>query len=132
LLKQGLLDALGDLMPGLEHRYCVRYLHVNFKSKEFKGKEFRDALWGAAMAPNEIQFEYYLPMIRGMDGKASDYIEKVDPKMWSRHAFRTSSCTDILLNNIAEGFNAWMLEARDYLILTCLETIRCQIMNRFN
>jgi hypothetical protein len=33
LLKQGLLDALDDLMLGLEHRYCVKHLHTNFKTK---------------------------------------------------------------------------------------------------
>jgi hypothetical protein len=38
---QGLLDALEDLMPGLEHRFCVRHLHANFKGMEFKGKEFK-------------------------------------------------------------------------------------------
>jgi len=28
-------------MPGLEHRFCVRHLHANFKGMEFKGKEFK-------------------------------------------------------------------------------------------
>jgi hypothetical protein len=41
---QGLLDALEDLMPGLEHRFCVTHLHANFKGKGFKGNEFKDAL----------------------------------------------------------------------------------------
>jgi hypothetical protein len=119
-------------MPGLEHQFCVRHLHANFKGKGFKGKEFKNALWGAARALNEIQFKYYLSVIRGMHGEAGDYIEKIDPKMWSRHAFQTTSCSDILLNNIAESFNAWILEAREQPILTCFETIRRQIMNRFN
>jgi len=50
-------------MPGIEHRFCVRHLHANFKGKGFKGKEFKDALWGAARAPNEIQFKHYLSVI---------------------------------------------------------------------
>jgi len=67
-----------------------------------------------------------------MDKKALEYIEGVDPKMWLMHTFRTTSCSDILLNNIAESFNAWVLEARGRPILTCFETIRWQIMNRFS
>jgi hypothetical protein len=67
-----------------------------------------------------------------MHGVADDYIDKIDPKMWSRHAFRTTSCSDILLNNITESFNAWILEAREQPILTCFEAISRQIMNRFN
>jgi hypothetical protein len=67
-----------------------------------------------------------------MDTNAYDYIEKVDPKMWSRHAFHASSCSDILLNNNTETFNAWVIEARDKPILTCMEMIRRQLMNMFN
>jgi hypothetical protein len=99
-------------MPGLEHRYCVKHLHANIKRKGWKGKEFKDALWGVARVPNEVQFKYYLFVIGGMDKKALEYIEGFDPKMWSRHAFQTTSCSDILLNNIVKSFNAWVLEAR--------------------
>jgi len=67
-----------------------------------------------------------------MDQRAYNYLKKVDPKMRSRHAFKTSSSSDILLNNIAESFNAWVLKARDKPVLTCLETIRRQLMNWFN
>jgi hypothetical protein len=118
-------------MPGLEHRYCVRHLHANMKGKGWKGKEFKDALWGAARAPNEVQFKYYLFVIGGMDKKTVEYNEGVHQKMWSRHAFRATSFSDIFQNNITESFNAWVLEARGQPILTCFETIRRQIMNRF-
>jgi len=37
-----------------------------------------------------------------------------------------------VLNKTVESFNAWILEAREQPILTCFETIRRQIMNRFN
>ncbi len=52
--------------------------------------------------------------------------------MWSQHAFRTSSCSDILLNNIAESFNAWVLEAREKPIMSYLEIIRRKFMNQVN
>ncbi len=71
----------------------------------------------ATRAPNEIHFKYYLSVIRGMDERAYTYLEKLDPKMWSRHAFRTNSRSDILLNNIVESFNAWVLESRDKKII---------------
>jgi predicted SprT family Zn-dependent metalloprotease len=51
-IKQGLVNALEDLMLGAEHRYCVKHLYANLKRKGFKGKEFKDALWGVARAPN--------------------------------------------------------------------------------
>jgi hypothetical protein len=108
LFTQGLIDALEDLMLSLEYRYYVKHLHANLKEKGWKGKEFKDALWGAARAPNEVQFKYYLFVIGGMDKKAIEYIEGVNPKIWSRHAFQITSCSDILQNNILQN----MVKAR--------------------
>jgi len=54
-------------MPSLEHRYCVKHLHANLKRKGFKGKEYKNALWSAARAPNKVQFKYYLEVVKGMD-----------------------------------------------------------------
>jgi hypothetical protein len=62
-----LIQALEKLMPSLEHRYCVKHLHANLKRKGFKGKEYKNALWSAARAPNKVQFKYYLEVVKGMD-----------------------------------------------------------------
>jgi hypothetical protein len=91
IIKHGLIQALEELMPSFEHRYCVKHLHANLNRKGFKGNEYKDALWGAARAPNEIQFKFYLEVIKGVHQGAYNYLEKVDPKMWSHHAFRPSS-----------------------------------------
>lgn len=71
-------------------------------------------------------------VIKGMHVEGFNYLKKIEPKLWSRHAFSTHSCSDILLNKIAETFNAWILEEREKPILTMLEMIRLQLMNRFN
>jgi hypothetical protein len=31
---------------GVEHKFCVRHLHANCKGKGWKGKAFKDELWG--------------------------------------------------------------------------------------
>jgi hypothetical protein len=77
---------MDDLMPGLEHRFCLRHLHANFKKKGFKGKAYKDALDGAARAANELQFKHYLSVIKGMSEAAFDYTSKIDPRMWLTHA----------------------------------------------
>ncbi|XP_059436290.1 uncharacterized protein LOC132169240 [Corylus avellana] len=46
--QKGLMEAIEYLMPDVEHRLCVRHLHANFKNKSYKGKAYKDALWGAA------------------------------------------------------------------------------------
>ena len=49
---------------------------------------------------------------------------------WSRSHFSTISKCDMLLNNLCEVFNKYILEAREKPILTMCETIRCKLMNR--
>ena len=97
---------MDDLMLRLEHQFCLRHLHANFKKQGFKGKAYKDALDGATRAANELQFKHYLSVIKGMSEAAFVYISKIDPRMLSRHAFSDYSCSDILMNNIAEYFNA--------------------------
>jgi hypothetical protein len=70
-------------------------------------------------------------VIQTMDQHAYDYFKKIDPKLWSRHTFKTTCKSDMLLNNLAETFNTWIKDARDKLILTMMEMIRRQLMMRF-
>jgi len=67
-----------------------------------------------------------------MSEEAFDYLEKIDPRSWSRHAFGTSAKTDMISNNIAESFNSWIKDARDKPLITMLEIIRRQLMNRYH
>jgi hypothetical protein len=54
--------------------------------KDIKARSLR-MLCGVAWAANELQSKHYLSVIRGMDvGAFNNYIEKVYPRMWSRHA----------------------------------------------
>jgi hypothetical protein len=41
-----------------------------------------------------------------MNEEAFNYLEKIDPKGWSMHAFGTNSKTDMISNNIVESFNS--------------------------
>jgi hypothetical protein len=59
-----------------------------------------------------------MSVIKDMDEEAFKYLDLIDPMMWSRHAFSTANCTDMLLNNIVETFNARIMEARVEPILT--------------
>jgi len=66
-----------------------------------------------------------------MDALAYKYLDDANPASWSRHAFSTQSKSDMLLNNLAKTFNAWIKESRDKPLLTMLEMIRWQLMTRF-
>lgn len=65
-----------------------------------------------------------MKLIEGMDACAYKYIDDVNPTSWSRHAFSTQSKSDMLLNNLAETFNAWIKEFGDNPLLTMLDMIQ--------
>jgi hypothetical protein len=58
------------LLPHVEHRFCMHYLHAKFKSKGYKGKTFKDELWGAARATNVRVFQHHIKVIQGMNAGA--------------------------------------------------------------
>jgi len=87
-------------------------------------KSFKDDLFGAAKATIESNFKQHLNVIKGMSEEDFDYLEKIDLRSWSRHAFGTNFKTDIISNNIAEFFNSWINDVRDKPLITMVETIR--------
>ncbi|RVW19595.1 hypothetical protein CK203_116607 [Vitis vinifera] len=125
----GLVETFKDLMPNAEHRFCVRHLHANFK-KDFPGKVLKDAMWSAARATTKNYFDFHMDELKKLDVKAYEWLVKLDVRTWSRHAFNPRSKSDTLVNNIAESFNAWILEARDKPVLTMMEIIRVMLMQR--
>lgn len=78
------------------------------------------------------QFNGYMKDLEKMNPMAFQYLVKLDPTMWSRHAFRGYCKSDMLLNNLAECFNSWIKDSRDKLIPTMSEMIRRQVMVRFH
>lgn len=118
------------MMPNADHRVCVRHLYSNFKA-QFKGKELKDAMWRAASASTVKEFEYHMNFINGLDENASEWLSKVPPATWSRSHFSTSSKCDILVNNLSESFNGYILQARGKPILSCIEWIRKRLMKRY-
>jgi hypothetical protein len=106
LCVQGLGTAVDIVLPHAEHRVCIRHLHANCKVRGYTGKAFKDEIWEAARATNVYAFDEYMQKIYEMDKGAHTYLSGVPKQLWSRHAFNCETKSDILLNNLAECFNA--------------------------
>ncbi|XP_062029125.1 uncharacterized protein LOC133745144 isoform X2 [Rosa rugosa] len=69
-------------------------------------------------------------------GGRIDYFDNCDkdpdrpPKNWSRSHFNTHLKCDILVNNICESFNSFILPARGKPIISMFEEIRMKLMKR--
>ncbi|KAL3744004.1 hypothetical protein ACJRO7_013281 [Eucalyptus globulus] len=129
--QKGLVQALAHLMPEAEHRFCLRHLYENFKLHH-RGVELKKLLWKAAMATRVCDFDLAMAQLKAVDEKAYDWLSQRPPVQWSKSYFRTNSKCDISLNNWCESFNKSIIDARDKPIITMLETIRAQLMERIH
>lgn len=91
---------------------------------------YKDALWSAAKATTRSMFDNEMKKLAQLDKSAFDWVNAVPTKYWAKHAFRSHSKCDMLLNNISESFNSYILEARSKPILTMFEVIRKSLMSR--
>ncbi|XP_052207797.1 uncharacterized protein LOC127811700 isoform X2 [Diospyros lotus] len=125
----GLIPAFNQVFPASEKRYCVRHIYTNFR-KNWKGKELKDMLWNCARSSYVQKFTKCMEEVYKKSHEAYEYLNEIPPQHWTRSHFQTHCKCDLLLNNICECFNSYILEARDKGIITCLESIRCKLMKR--
>ena len=76
-----------ELMPGVDHRFCVRHLYNNF-SKDYKGKLLKDHMWATAKATNMSEFQFEMGKIKNLNIKAWEWLVGKKPRFWTRAAFK--------------------------------------------
>ena len=67
-----------------DHRSCVRHLYANYRDKGHKRKALKDKLSAAATAYTEHEFLEQMGELKKLCPKAYEYLDNVDPSMWSR------------------------------------------------
>ena len=88
-------------------------------------------MWAAASAYTEVDFRLYIEELKAINEDAFKYLDKIDPNGWLRAWFNSYPKCDLLVNNINEFFNSYILKARDKPIWTMMEMIRKQLMRRY-
>ncbi|XP_057520246.1 uncharacterized protein LOC130800674 [Amaranthus tricolor] len=61
--QKGLIDALKNVVPQAEVRFCCRHIWENFK-KQFSGELFRHLFWKAARATTSYHFQQHMTAIK--------------------------------------------------------------------
>lgn len=132
--QKGLLEALKDLVPDCEHRFCARHMLQNLK-KKFRNSDLIGLYWKAAGAGNKNVFDVVMKEIAELDPKldpnhetAAEWIRKIPPKHWAKSHFSTQCKSECFVNNICESFNNLILADREQPIITMLEGIRNKLM----
>ncbi|KAK9269639.1 hypothetical protein L1049_001416 [Liquidambar formosana] len=128
--QKGLVDTFEVMMPGADHRYYLRHMYSNFREKH-KGQDLKDLMWKAASCYTVHEFETHMEAIKKVSVGTYNWLLTNHPSVWSRSHFSPRSKCDMLCNNPSESWNKYILEAREKPIITMLEMIRRQLMNRF-
>ncbi|XP_076955553.1 uncharacterized protein LOC143630419 [Bidens hawaiensis] len=121
--QKGIILALEDVFPRAEHRFCLRHIQENMKSR-WRGQLFKNLLMRCAFATSIPYFEKAMKAVYNKDKSLHDWLKQIPPKHWSRAHFSGRAKSDVLLNNVCEVFNRQLVGGRDKPIITCLEYIR--------
>ncbi|KAL3512990.1 hypothetical protein ACH5RR_025707 [Cinchona calisaya] len=105
----GLIQTIGDLLPGVDHRMCIKHMYNNSK-KEHSELTLKDRTWATFRTSYVNLFAFHMEQLKDVnDGAYKWLIENTNPKNWSKSSSRTTPKCDILLNNIYESFNSTIL-----------------------
>ncbi|KAI5669726.1 hypothetical protein M9H77_19579 [Catharanthus roseus] len=67
--REGLNAALTNVLPNSEQRFCVQYVHMNFKNLH-KGKALKDLLWKISRSSNEALYVFAIKELEEYDKDA--------------------------------------------------------------
>ena len=129
MLFQGLVPAILETSPYVEHRLCVKHLYGNWR-KKYPGLEMKEALWRAARATTMPGWERSMNDMKKLNPKAWKDMMDVPATCWSRSHFKPHTQSDLQVNNMCESFKRAILEHRDKPIITLLEGIKHYITVR--
>ncbi|XP_057801530.1 uncharacterized protein LOC131016805 [Salvia miltiorrhiza] len=130
-MQKGLMEAVKDITPYAEHRWCARHIYANW-SKKWRGEEMKKRFWIAAWSSFEEEFKLNMVKLRGINRKAHDELLHYPPANWCR-AYQSTRCsTNMVDNNCSESFNSSISDARYKPIISMLEDIRLLAMKRIS
>jgi hypothetical protein len=90
-----------------------------------------DKLWKATATYTVNGFNREMTELKKLSSAAYDYVEKIDPHIWARAFFDIAPKCDLIMNNLCECFNSYIIKVRDKPIITILELIRKKLMRRY-
>nr|KAJ0210942.1 hypothetical protein LSAT_V11C400185680 [Lactuca sativa] len=110
---KGLVEAVKDILPNVEHMQCVRHVYANFK-KAYTGLEFKKLFWSASMSCVESDFTRHMETVKKLSPSAHEYLMSKQLQTWG-YACEAAE------NGISECFNSIIVDARKKPLITMLE-----------
>ncbi|XP_013633062.1 PREDICTED: uncharacterized protein LOC106338690 [Brassica oleracea var. oleracea] len=128
--QKGLIKAVDEELPHIEHRMCARHVYGNVKKLHPNKPKFKKLYWAVANSFNEGDYNAALKELKAFDSQIYDDLMVRDPKTCTRAFFSTTSTSEDGLNNFSESYNSGLKKARSLPLVEMLETMRRQTMVR--
>nr|CAH66619.1 OSIGBa0144C23.5 [Oryza sativa] len=110
--QKGLVSAVEEFLPQIEHRMCTRHIYANWR-KKYRDQAFQKPFWKAKLAQ--------------LTPAGAKDMMSTEPMHWSRAWFRIGSNCDSVDNNMCESFNNWIIDIRAHPIISMFEGIRTKV-----
>ena len=125
------MNAVTTVFPNCPHRYCLRHIYANFQRAGFRGEDLKKCMDAAAYAYTEHDFQLAMESMKAECKAAWEWMSRIPPKAWSRHAMDTNCKTDLVVNNLSEVFNKYILDVRNKPIVTMINGIKDKLLVRY-
>ncbi|KAG7599567.1 Transposase MuDR plant [Arabidopsis suecica] len=121
--------SIRKVYPMASHAACVVHLKRNIIAI-FKNEALGSLVSSAARAYRLCDFNKIFVEIRAMNGPCADYLTGIGLEHWTRSHF-VGKRYNVMTNNIAESLNNVLTMARDYPVISILESWRTTLVAWF-
>jgi hypothetical protein len=130
--QKGLLKAVSTVFPNSPQRYCLRHIYANFQTAGFRGEDLKKCMDNAAYSYTKDGFDEAMEEMQKQSEEAWKWLSKIPVEAWARFAMDTNCQTDLVVNNLSEVFNKYILDVRNKPIVTMLVGIYDKCMVRWD
>ena len=120
---------MANVFPHAEHIHCAKNILANWH-KTFKGDKMKLMFWKAAKAYNIAYYNEAIEELEKFNPTTVASFKGSNPKVFYRAFMKTRTKVDVIMNNIAETFNDYIINARTKHLIYMLEDIIIALMQR--
>ncbi|KAF6144331.1 hypothetical protein GIB67_024558 [Kingdonia uniflora] len=110
--QKGLVEAVLQVFPHSNHRFCFRHMYKNFKQL-YRGTYLVTLAWNVSKAYKKFVMKFFLDKLGVAEPDAKTWLEREPYESWYRSYFDASTKCEHVTNNFPESFNNWIFKIRD-------------------
>ncbi|WOK97486.1 hypothetical protein Cni_G06194 [Canna indica] len=127
----GLEYAIKQRVLVAEHQNCARHIYANWKKKH-NGHVLKSCFWRIVRCTVESESKRALNELAAISRRAYEDFNAIGVQKFCQAFISTQCKCEVVMNNICETFNGYILRARSKPLIDMLEDIRCMLMARMH